>query len=84
MITCFYVIIISTTYNLKWSWNTMANESKKDFNVMMNNNKDMPKIQIVEDEKIIKKYGGTKMFFAPPIYYDELMKKSTKGKTYNC
>ena len=44
-----------TNYNLKWSWNTMANESKKDFNVMMNNNKDMPKIQIVEDEKIIKK-----------------------------
>lgn len=58
----------------------MANESKKDFNVMMNNNKDMPKIQIVEDEKIIKKYGGTKMFFAPPIYYDELMKKVPKGK----
>ena len=53
----------------------MANESKKDFNAMMNNNKDMPKIKIVEDEKTIKKYGGTKMFFAPPIYYDELMKK---------
>ena len=35
----------------------------------------MPKIKIVEDEKTIKKYGGTKMFFAPPIYYDELMKK---------
>ena len=32
----------------------MANESKKDFNVMMNNNKDMPKIQIVEDEKSTK------------------------------
>ena len=44
----------------------MANESKKDFNAMMKNNKDMPKIQIVEDEKTIKKYGGTKMFFAPP------------------
>ena len=42
----------------------MANESKKDFNAMMKNNKDMPKIQIVEDEKTIKKYGGTKMFFA--------------------
>ena len=53
----------------------MANESKKDFNAMMNDNKDMPKIKIVEDEKTIKKYGGTKMFFAPPIYYDELMKK---------
>ena len=59
----------------------MANESKKDFNVMMNNNKDMPKIQIVEDEKIIKKYGGTKMFFAPPIYYDELMKKVPNGSS---
>ncbi len=29
----------------------MANESKKDFNAMMKNNKDMPKIQIVEDVK---------------------------------
>ena len=58
----------------------MANESKKDFNAMMKNNKDMPKIQIVQDEKTIKKYGGTKMFFAPPIYYDELMKKVPKGK----
>lgn len=56
----------------------MANESKKDFNAMMKNNKDMPKIQIVEDEKTIKKYGGTKMFFAPPLYYDNLMKKSSK------
>ena len=58
----------------------MANESKKDFNAMMKNNKDMPKIQIVEDEKTIKKYGGTKMFFALLIYYDELMKKVPKGK----
>ena len=46
---------------------------------MMNNNKDMPKIQVIKDEKTIKKYGGTKMFFAPPIYYDELMKKVPKG-----
>ena len=58
----------------------MANESKKDFNAMMNNNKDMPKIQIVKDEKTIRKYGGPKMFFAPPIYYDALIKKVPKGK----
>ncbi len=58
----------------------MTNENKKDFNKMMNNNKDMPKIQIVKDEKTIKKYGGTKMFFAPPIYYERLMKKVPKGK----
>ncbi len=58
----------------------MVNENKKDFNAMMNNNKDMPKIQIVKDEKTIKKYGGTKMFFAPPIDYNKLMKKVPRGK----
>lgn len=58
----------------------MANESKKDFNEMLNNNKDMPKIQIIKDEKTIKKYGGDKMFLAPPIYYDELMRKVSYGK----
>lgn len=29
----------------------MGNENKKDFNFMMNNNKDMPKIQVIKDEK---------------------------------
>lgn len=58
----------------------MANENNKNFNLMMNNNKDMPKIQIVKDEKTVKKYGGNKMFFAPPIYYDELIRKVPKGK----
>lgn len=53
----------------------MTNENKKDFNTMMKNNKDMPKIQIVTDLKTIKQYGGNKMFFTPPLYYDELMKK---------
>ena len=58
----------------------MANENKKDFNAMMRNSKDMPKTQKVEDERTIKKYGGTKMFFAPPLYYDALMKKVPQGK----
>lgn len=58
----------------------MANENKKDFNAMMKNNKDMPKIQVVEDEKTIKKYGGSKMLFAPPLYYEELIKRVPKGK----
>ena len=58
----------------------MANENEKDFNLMLKNNKDMPKIQIIKDKNTIKKYGGTKMFLAPPIYYDELMKKIPFGK----
>lgn len=58
----------------------MYNENKKDFNVMLKNNKDMPKIQIVTDERTINNYGGNKMFLAPPIYYDELMKQVPTGK----
>lgn len=58
----------------------MANESKKDFNAMLLDSKDMPKIQTVTDPKTIAKYGGTKMFFAPPAAYDALMKTVSCGK----
>ena len=43
----------------------MANESKKDFNAMLHDSKDMPKIQTVTDPKTIEKYGGARMYFAP-------------------
>lgn len=56
------------------------NEDKKDFNAMLIDNRDMPKIQIVTDDKVIKRYGGEKMFFAPPIYYDDIMRKIPYGK----
>lgn len=52
----------------------MANEHNKDFNGMLHNNKDMPKMQIICDEKSIGKYGGERMYFAPPIDYDRVMK----------
>lgn len=58
----------------------MANEEKKDFNAMLHKDTDMPRIQIVTDETTIKKYGGEKMFFAPPVTYDEIMKKVPRGK----
>lgn len=58
----------------------MASEDKKDFNAMMRNSKDMPKFEIVSDEKTIKKYGGNKMYFAPPAYYDAVMKTVPYGK----
>lgn len=53
---------------------------EKDFNAMLKNNKDMPKIIQISDEKTIKKYGGSEMLIAPPIFYDVLMKKVPKGK----
>lgn len=58
----------------------MANEDKKDFNAMLHDSKDMPKIQIITDEKSIEKYGGSKMYFAPPIDYDNVMQQVPCGK----
>ncbi len=53
----------------------MADEDKKDFNAMLNDSKDMPKIQTITDQKSIEKYGGNRMYFAPPIDYDKVMRQ---------
>lgn len=58
----------------------MANEEKKDFNAMLRDSKDMPKIQVITDKASIEKYGGDRMYFAPPADYDEVMKKVPFGK----
>ncbi len=58
----------------------MANEEKKDFNAMLHDSKDMPKIQVITDKASIEKYGGAQMYFAPPADYDEVMKKVPFGK----
>ena len=58
----------------------MADENKKDFNAMLNDSKDMPKFQTITDEKSIEKYGGDRMYFAPPIEYDKVMRLVPFGK----
>ena len=58
----------------------MANENSKGFNAMLHRETDMPKVQIITDEAVIRKYGGEKMFFAPPLAYDEIMKTIPFGK----
>ena len=58
----------------------MANEDKKDFNAMLHDSKDMPKFQTITDQRSIEKYGGDKMYFAPPIDYDKVMKSIPSGK----
>lgn len=52
---------------------------EKDFNKMLNDNKDMPKKIEVTDEKTIKMYGKV-MLIAPPKYYDEVIKKVEYGE----
>ena len=58
----------------------MANEETKDFNAMLHDSKDMPKIRILTDRASIEKYGGSRMYFAPPVDYDAVMKKIPFGK----
>ncbi|MBQ8953899.1 MAG: MGMT family protein [Clostridia bacterium] len=58
----------------------MANEEKKDFNAMLRDSKDMPKIQVITDPASIAKYGGNRMYFAPPSDYDAVMRRVPAGK----
>ena len=58
----------------------MANEEKKDFNAMLHESKDMPKIKTISDRASIEKYGGDRIYFAPPIDYDTIMRKIPRGK----
>ena len=58
----------------------MANEAQKDFNAMLHRETDMPRIQIVTDEATIRKYGGERMFFAPPLAYDAAMRRVPFGR----
>ena len=58
----------------------MANEDQKDFNAMLRDNAGMPRIQIVTDAETIRRYGGERMFFAPPAAYDAIMKAVPRGK----
>lgn len=58
----------------------MAKEAKKDFNAMLRRAKDMPKLEILTDEASIQKYGGARMYFAPPMEYDRVMRLVPRGK----
>lgn len=58
----------------------MADEDRKDFNAMLQDSKDMPKYQTITDQKSIEKYGGSRMYFAPPMDYDRVMRQVPYGK----
>ncbi len=54
--------------------------AQKTFSDHLNDSRDMPKISEITDPKEISRYGGTKLLIAPPLAYDEIMKKVPKGK----
>lgn len=47
---------------------------------MLHDSKGMPRIQTITDEKSIAKYGGNRMYFAPPLDYDRVMRQVPCGK----
>ena len=57
----------------------MSDEDKKDFNAMLHDGSDMPKLQIITDQKTIDRYGGDRMYFAPPMEYDRIMRQVPYG-----
>ena len=54
--------------------------AKKTYNEKLNDSKNMPLVETVTDPKAIASFGGTRMLIAPPLAYDELMKKVPTGK----
>ncbi len=54
--------------------------ARKSFNEKLHDSKDMPKVIEVTDPKAVMRFGGTKMLIAPPLAYDEIMKKVPHGK----
>lgn len=53
---------------------------KKSFNEKLHDSKNMPEVVEITDPKAVKRYGGTRMLIAPPLAYDEIMKKVPLGK----
>lgn len=54
--------------------------AKKTYNEKLQFSGDMPKIEEITDLKSIERFGGTRMLIAPPLEYDEVMRKIPKGK----
>ena len=47
---------------------------------MLHKSSDMPKIQILTDPASIEKYGGSRMYFAPPLDYDRIIRQIPRGR----
>jgi hypothetical protein len=54
--------------------------AKKTYNEKLQFCGDMPKIEEITDQKSIERFGGTRMLIAPPLEYDEVMRKVPLGK----
>ncbi len=49
-------------------------------NQKLHKNGDLPKIDVIEDPKLIARYGGNRMLIAPALEYDAIMKRIPAGR----
>ena len=54
--------------------------AKKTFNEKLHSAGDLPKVEAVTDPRAISMFGGVNMAIAPPMDYDEIMRKIPEGK----
>ena len=52
----------------------------KNPNQKLNDSKDMPIVKTMTDPKAVARFGGERMLIAPPLAYDEIMKRISEGK----
>ena len=58
----------------------MANEEKQDFHATLHRDSGRPRTRRITDEAMIRKYGGDRFHFAPPLACDTRMKAVPSGK----
>ena len=58
----------------------MTQEAQKDFNAMLRQPRDMPRVQTVTDPGTIAKYGGSRMLLAPPLAFAAVMRPVPCGR----
>lgn len=54
--------------------------AKKTFNEKLHYAGDLPKVEAVTDPRAVSRFGGVDMAIAPPMDYDEMMRKIPEGK----
>lgn len=53
---------------------------RKSFNEKLQDSKDMPKIVVIENDRVVQRYGGKNMLISPPLEYNDIISKIPKGK----
>ena len=54
--------------------------AKKTFNEKLNFSGDLPKVETLTNPRLIERYKANTMAIVPPLEYDSLMKKVSRGK----